>query len=187
MTSFFTTILTDDVEKSFLMDWPLTKNFGSSWRQGHLGLGPSRAPGSRGLRCRLSTALQCAPSLFVYCLRGGRAEPGELAFERSCGSRRMRTPGRGREMSARATPRVPNARHRDVRGGGGCTGGCSLGCKSPSCGCYWQPSLCRARSPAAPGRKVARGSGGAAAVPAPHLAGIGFPPSLRAVTLVGLP
>lgn len=80
---FFTTILTADVEKGFLMDWPLTKNFGSSWRQGHLGLGRSRAQGSWGVRCRLSTARQCAPSyLSIVCL-GGRAEPGELAFERS--------------------------------------------------------------------------------------------------------
>lgn len=43
----------------------------------------------------------------------------------------------------RATPRVANARPRGVRGGGG------TGCKSPSRGCYWQPSLCGARSHAA--------------------------------------
>lgn len=81
MTSFLTIIHIADVEKSFLMDWPLTKDFGSSWRPGHLGLGRGQVPGSWGLRCLLRLCALRA-YLSIVC-RGGRAEAEEMAFERS--------------------------------------------------------------------------------------------------------
>lgn len=72
---------------------------------------------------------------------------------------------RSRGGGERATPRVANARPRGGRGGGGPGGNRGVpGCKSPSCGCYWQPSLCGARSHAAgkeggEGRRLRRRGG----------------------------
>lgn len=88
-------------------------------------------------------------------------------------------PGAGVREVNEGNPRVSNARPRGVRecsGTNGCCGGPD--CKSPSCGCYWQPSLCLARSPAAPGRKVARGSRcGASATPARQPTRLSLPPA----------
>lgn len=178
---FFTTIFKFEVKKSFLVDWALTKNFGSRWRRGHLGLGLSKASLTPGLRCPISAARAAVCALPVPLLSAVGA--GTSRGAGFCAELRVledEDPERGREMSARATPGVANARPRGVRG---CSrtsgGGGSPGCKSPSCGCYWQPSLCRARSPAAPGRKVERGSGcGAGAAPARPPAGLSLPLAL---------
>lgn len=86
------------------MDWPLTKNFGSSWRQGHLGLGRSRAQGSWGLRCRLSTALQCAPSLFVYCLPWGQGRAGGACFRAELRVLEDEDPGEGARDVSEGNP-----------------------------------------------------------------------------------
>lgn len=160
MTSFFTTILISDVKKSFLLDWSLTKHFSSSWRPGHLGQGLSKAPLSRGLRCLCSEARAAACSRSSpYCLRWGQGQARGAGFCSELRVREDEDPERGREMSTRATPGVAKARPRGVRGCSGTSGcGGGPGCGSPSCGCYWQPSLCLARSPAAPGRKVAKGN-----------------------------
>lgn len=147
-----------------LSNWPLKKNCWSTPRRGHLGLRLSDAPGFGGLRCPLlaARAALCAPSR-SYCLRWGQGPAGGAGFWAEL--RILETEDRrwGREMSPKATPRVSNARARVVGGGRGTSGcGGGPGCKSPSCGCYWQPSLCRARSPAAPGTKVAREAAAAA-------------------------
>lgn len=77
-------------------------------------------------------------SQLPYCLPWGQGRARELALEPE-----PRILMRSRGGGERATPRVANARPRGVRGGGGPGGNLgSSGCKSPSCGCYWQPSLC---------------------------------------------
>lgn len=80
LTSFFTAILTADVEESILMDWPLTVSAKvgdeGTWGQDETerwdlgGSGASSAP----------HAAVCAPSLFVYCLRWGQGRTGGAGF-----------------------------------------------------------------------------------------------------------
>lgn len=102
---FFTTIFMFEVQKSFLMDWALTKNFGSRWRRGHLGLGLSKAPLTPGLRCLISAARAAVCALPVPLLSAVGAGPSRGAG--FCAELRVpedEDPQRGREMSARATP-----------------------------------------------------------------------------------
>lgn len=176
--------------QAFHWPGPLTKHLGSSWRAGHPGLGLGKAPQSRGLRCLLSearaaAALSEAPLLSAVGAGPSRGEPASEGAEGAGGG----GPGAGaRGVNEGSPPNFKCPTAKCTRGGSGTSGGCGgPGCKSPSCGCYWQPSLCLARSPAAPGRKVARGSGcGAAAAPARRPAGLSPPPapprSLRALT-----
>lgn len=81
----------------------------------------------------------------------------------------MRTRVRERAVTE-GHPQIQMLNPEATRGGGGPRGrGDGPGCESPSCGCYWQPSLRRAQ-PAALGF-VGEGSGfghGGRSVPAAH-------------------
>lgn len=80
---FFTTIFIFEVKKSFLMVWPLTKNFGSRCRRGHLGLGLSKAPLTPGLRCliRAARAAVCAPSSLLSAVGAGPSREAGFCAE----------------------------------------------------------------------------------------------------------
>ncbi|XP_017174851.1 uncharacterized protein Gm46725 [Mus musculus] len=105
---------------------------------------------------------QCVLAAAPFVCHGGRAKPETLAFEPSLGYWRVRARVWKRAVTA-GHPQIQKLNPEDfpaaVAGAG----------ESPSCGCYWQPSLRRAQPAASGGRwRGKRLRRGGRSVPAPH-------------------